>query len=322
MHIVRLRDNGTKSVDSLGAKPSNRARDSSERRNEIERWTIALPRSTEHPVRTPHFALGALILVALASSCTTSSVSHSDGGGLDNGSNADASSCPAIAACGGDPTGSWTTAGPTCGTSAPVAAQVSSDPCAQLAFDASGAVSAVMVGHNLLAVVQANVLFDSDQSYRSDLAYSNTFMEPGATEFSEACLTRSAQPRATCSELQDGLSTYLSDSAAALQSYALGAGAAAPGGGSWSLVRYENITCAASVLGGCSCTYVIFASLLDTGSWKAAGGALTLASSMGEAGEILDYCVQPGSPATLTLGAHGASSLLGLPGDGMRTFQP
>jgi len=242
------------------------------------------------------WARSATLFAAL---CAVLAVSGCSGKGV-------AGSCKDIAACGGDPTGTWTignvcqfdvtsppllmspTAPGYLTPQTPALADPAPNPttagdwCSGLIYlppPAAGMgspVAGIQFWPAPLAFSGGSVAFEADHNY----TVITTLDAAQTTHFSQACLQAyGAKP--SCAELTTGLQTV-------------------------SNPNYQNLECRDASDGGCDCDYTLEGTGSDSGTWAVKGNQIIeYSSSSGKPPQAVDFCVDG---STLTLGgANGAS---------------
>jgi hypothetical protein len=249
--------------------------------------------------------------------------------------------CPALEACGGDPTGTWSIQ-QACEYQAPrptqptdvmdymgtppipptltppqpqptqLVAANSGDWCSSLDYN-GGTVNNVTLWHDVPTLQPGSeIAFNPDQTYTALYKFSTQY--PGArntTHFAPICLTANGGDP-TCADLEAGLTKF----------YAPGGGTPPPP------PTFNNIQCTTSPADkGCDCTYYFALQVVDQGTWSRSGDTISQQNSnFTYNGAVLKlaspaqtmkttFCRPTSDTSTLYLtGANGASisDLVGL----------
>jgi hypothetical protein len=249
--------------------------------------------------------------------------------------------CPALDACGGDPTGTWKVVQacqyqavkptqptdvndymgtppvpPTLTPPQPQPTQLvptsSGDWCSSLDYN-NNTVNNVTLWHDAPGLQNGEIAFNPDHSY----AAIYTFTTQGAgyrnmTHFAPICLTANGGSP-TCADLTAGLTKF----------YGAGSGTPPPP------ATFNDIQCTTASDMGCDCTYYFALQVVDQGNWSTSGDTISQQSSTftynGSSGVLklaspapivqTTFCRPASDPSTLYLtGANGGSisDLLGL----------
>jgi hypothetical protein len=205
--------------------------------------------------------------------------------------------CPSTAACGGDPTGSWTSTS-IC-LEAPSPPTSPGQPCDDLVYlppDDGGQNQSQIEYLNLplgpgIVSTPANVSLQADGTYTT-VALTEVVNQ---AQFASYCLTAwGANP--SCNDLQTQFQ----------QSFL-----ARP--------NWQNFACSAPDAGGCDCSYTYLSSVADMGTWSVDGTTLTLTSALAPWDvSQFTFCKTAGGLQMTTI---PGSTLIGL-GPGTMTLVP
>lgn len=192
--------------------------------------------------------------------------------------------CPESAACGGDPTGVWDSAGkcqftanrqdqplnpaelvqvpqlPVL-TSSPIAPTTTGDWCNQLIYTPGEKVRSVNLWHDAPPLQSAAVSFNADKTYSATLNFSGD----NVTHFTPYCL-QGAGANPSCETLAQDLTTFYADKA----------GQDANGN---KFPDFKDIACQLSSDNGCDCIYTYQVVLSDQGAWLTSGSQMSLSSA-------------------------------------------
>jgi hypothetical protein len=204
---------------------------------------------------------GARARLVLVVASTLASTAIGCGGTTSPVSNA----CPAIAATGGNPVGTWVV---TDSCQQPYAQTMTPDWCSQLVYTKGTAKDGLFLGQAFLPIdtttgmdAMGKFTAKSWVSYVADPAcpmndcgqYSAklTFAGMTTTKFPLGCLQQH-NPNPTCADLQKGISELV------------------------TLPNIENVSCTPDDAGGCDCTYLVTNDTIvgDVGTWRIVDGLM------------------------------------------------
>lgn len=300
----------------------------------------ALTGMTRPGFSTKRHGLRAVLAVALAQGVWLISAPGCGGSGANLG-------CPAVAGCGGDPTGTWTLETPTsyCAyvppltysvlTNAPpldlvppesmvqqtpgkaaAASKYSGDWCYSLVYEPPPPADAAAAGLTMGGISNINLP-----------------KTPGALGVSAVDAANGAAPVSfvldTTHEYNVGVKTLGQDQThfarECLTAYGANPTCADLASGIiafyMAMPNFRDVVCLPASDGGCDCSYSYAGAAADVGSWRTVGNILYFFSQQNPTQPVVetDYCVvDDGKTKTLTLGGHNGQSMFA--DDGLRTL--
>lgn len=230
------------------------------------------------------------------------------------------------AACGGDPSGTWTVVDacrdpvfarpmevtyqgqPVEMARVPSPVMASSDWCSSVLLGTSNPPT-LALPHDTLAVQGGQLSYESDDPARPDQGtYTATIatVGPGSIDLSRSCIARGGA-LLSCAEVTAALADLATvrpskpgvpcsdspDQPARCQYY----------------VSYTDIACSDIAGGGCHCAYTVSFAGAFSGRWTAVGGRLSHADASKTLPTEADYCVSDGGAAMALWGADRTSIL-------------